>query len=120
MTPYDFWKTTDIDGERRAEAGEWLDTRADQLMDDPDFLLRVAEDDILDEGYASNARPVVELMADIITLHTVSPDTLLGSALLTRLYQHAKGFHQQAETAASEQAEREFDTQSMTVREMPA
>jgi len=107
MIPYDFWKTTDIEGERRAEAGEWIDTRAD---DDPDFLLRVSEDDILKSGYEANLRPVVELVADIIALHEMPPDRLPGSVLLTRLYQHARQLHQQARTAASEQAEREIDT----------
>jgi len=110
MSPYDFWKTTDVDGERRAEEGEWIERRADELMADHDFLERVAEDDILEYGYEANARPVVELVADIITLHTVNPDTLPGSTLLTRLYQHAKGFHSHAEHAAAEQARRELDT----------
>jgi len=110
MTPYDFWKTTDTEGERRAEEGEWIERRADELMADHDFLERVAEDDILEYGYEANARPVVELVADIITLHRMEPDDLPGSALLTRLYQHAKGFYHHARAATLEQAGRELDT----------
>jgi len=110
MTPYDFWKTTDVEGERRAEEGEWIERRADELLADHDFLERVAEDDILEYGYEANARPVVELVADIIALHRMEPHALPGSALLTRLYQRAKGFHSSAENAALEHAERELDT----------
>jgi len=112
MSPYDFWKTTDIEGERRADEGEWVERRADALMDDPDFLERVAEHDILEYGYEANARPIVELVTDMIVLHKLNPDDLIGSGLLTRLYDHAEQLHIQANAAALEQAERELDTYS--------
>jgi len=104
MSPYDYWKTTDIEGERRAEAGEWVETRANALMDDPDFLERVAEDDILEYGYEANARPIVELVADMIALHRVHPDDLPGSDLMARLYAHAKQLYQQAFIEAFDKA----------------
>jgi len=103
MSPYDHWKTTDFDGERRAKVGEWIDNRANELMDDPDFLERVTEHDIIDHV------PIVELVSDVIALHRVHPDKLLNSSVLTRLYAHAKQHHQQAMDAAIGQAQYEFD-----------
>jgi len=109
MNPYDHWKTTDFDGERRAAAGEWIDTRANELMDDYDFL-RGAASDILETTDDAVVNAIVELIASVIALHGVRPDRLLGSGVLLPLYAHAKEFHQCAMDAAIEQAERELDT----------
>jgi len=110
MSPYNFWKTTDIDGERRAGESEWMECRADELMADHTFLKRAAKDDILGSSDEFNARLIVELVADTITLHEISAEELLKKDVLTRLFKYAFYLHQQARNAALKQAESELDT----------
>jgi len=102
MSPHEYWINDDVYG------------RATVLMDDPDFLLEVARDDILkacDNNDDDNDafRPMAELIADVIVLHSVPPDKLSFSGVLVRLYAHARQYHQVAMEAAIEQAKYEFD-----------
>jgi len=71
-------------------------------------LLKVARDNILDTYDDAIVNSLMKLIADVIALHSVHPDDLLNSDLLTRLYTYANQYHPRAVEASLDQAEYEF------------
>jgi len=82
--------------------------RADELMDDRDFLMKVAGNNILESYDDEIANSIVALIACVIDLYRVPRSKLLNSGLLNRLYDYAKQYHPLAVEASLDQAEYEF------------
>jgi len=76
-------------------------------LDAPDFLLKVANGEILSDEGDNMRNFLIELIAEVISLQRIPPDELRSSGVLECLLAFAKQFHKIAYEVALAQAEYE-------------
>jgi hypothetical protein len=105
MTNYDYWKTTDHEGERAMARGEAIEDIVREYRDDPKKLAEAEEwiAGSLDGPHYS----AVSLA--LYALHGRSPESLIGSDVLATLYRLAKVDHDAIEGRLLEMAEADYD-----------